>query len=89
MKEIVVDDRRRTSLAKVGRKSDSRYLVEEFDDGSLLLVPAVTISALELAVLRNQALRESLVGARGADPEEFQYVGSFAEYADDEQVAAT
>ncbi len=63
-KEIVVDERRRTSLAKVGRKDDTRYLVEEFEDGSLLLVPAFTISALELAVLRNPRLRESLERAQ-------------------------
>jgi len=87
VREIVVDERRRTSLAKVGRKSDSRYLVEEFADGSLLLVPAVTISTLELAVLRNEALRESLIRAKDAGPEEFEYLGSFAQYADDDEEA--
>ena len=84
LKEIVVDDRRRTSLAKVGRKGDSRYLVEEFPDGSLLLVPAVTVSALELAVLRDDALRELLVRSRDAKPEEFTSLGSFAQYADED-----
>jgi len=34
-REVVLDERRRTSLAKVGRKVDARYLVEEFPDGTL------------------------------------------------------
>lgn len=67
-KEVVLDERRRTSLARVGRKDHDKYLVEEFDDGSVLLVPAVTISRDELEMLRNPAvvaaLEESAYGDR-------------------------
>jgi hypothetical protein len=55
-RELLVDERRRTSLAKFGRKEHDRYLVEEYPDGSLLLTPAVTISVTELAVLQDPEL---------------------------------
>jgi hypothetical protein len=64
-KEVVLDERRRTSLAKVGRKQDQRYLAESFDDGTIVLTPAVTISAVELAVLADPKARKAL--RRAAD----------------------
>ncbi len=51
--EVVVDRRGRTSLAKVRSHDYDRYLVEELPDGTLVLTPAVTVSALEMAALRN------------------------------------
>jgi hypothetical protein len=52
-KELVLDARRRTSLAKVGRKTDYRYIVDEREDGTLVLTPAALISQHELNLLRN------------------------------------
>lgn len=51
--EIVLDKRRRTSLARIGRRSDERYLVEEKEDGTLIMTPAVLVSQHELDLLRN------------------------------------
>lgn len=81
LREITVDDRRRTSLAKVGRKSDRRYLVEEFDDGTLVLTPAVTLSAVEVAVLRDPSLRA--IVDRDRERPQLRSRGSFVQYADD------
>lgn len=52
-KELVLDARRRTSLARVGRKVDDRYLVDEKEDGTLVLTPATVVSQHELNLLRN------------------------------------
>ena len=82
--EIVLDDRRRTSFAKIGRKDHRRYLVKELDDGTLVLTPAFTISAPELAVLRDAALTAGLKASQDLGPEELRSRGSFAEYADED-----
>lgn len=66
--EIVLDERGRTSLARVRRRDFDRYTVEEYDDGTLVLTPAVTISALELAALRDDKVRQAISEAKGADP---------------------
>jgi hypothetical protein len=65
--ELVVDERGRASLAKVRRHHHDRYLVEEFPDGTLVLTPAVTISAVELAALRDPVVREAAAKARTGD----------------------
>lgn len=77
----MVDERRRTSLAKVGRPSDRRYLVEEFEDGTLVLTPAVTLAAAEVAALRDPEIRTALERTRGRRPK-LRSRGSFSEYAD-------
>jgi hypothetical protein len=46
-KFIDVDSRGRTNLAKVRSQAWDRYLVEELEDGVLMLTPAVTITAAE------------------------------------------
>jgi hypothetical protein len=66
-REVVLDSRRRTSFAKVGRRQDTRYLVEELEDGTLILTPAVTIPATELAALQDPRLRETLTVRTGPD----------------------
>jgi hypothetical protein len=81
-REIVLDARRRTSLAKIGRKEDSRYLVQEYADGTLVWIPAVTISAVELAALKNPELRDSFDRTRTLDPATLRRRGSFRQYAD-------
>jgi hypothetical protein len=47
-----LDFRRRTSMARIGHKQDTCYLVEEFRDGSMLLIPATTVPIAEVEELR-------------------------------------
>lgn len=42
---IELDARRRTSLGRVGQKAHTRYIVEEHEDGTLVLTPALVIPA--------------------------------------------
>jgi hypothetical protein len=65
--ELVVDERGRTSLARVRSHDFDRYMVEEFEDGTLVLTPAVTVSAVELAALRDPALIAAVVEAKTSD----------------------
>lgn len=68
MKLLDVDDRGRTSLAKVTTRRHSRYLVDEFPDGTLVLTPAVTVSLVELAALRDPAVVAAIRAAKGDQP---------------------
>jgi hypothetical protein len=70
--ELVVDERGRTSLARVRTHDYDRYIVEEFTDGTLVLTPAVTISAVELAALRNPAVRAAIAKAKTGDRSQFR-----------------
>lgn len=45
---IELDERRRTSLGRVGHKEHTRYLVEEQVDGTLIWRPAVVVPEHEL-----------------------------------------
>lgn len=67
MSELVVDDRGRTSLARVRSHNFERYLVEEFPDGTLVLTPAITVSAVELAALRDPTVRAAIAEAKTGD----------------------
>lgn len=80
--EITLDGRRRTSLAKVGRRSDTKYLAETLPDGTVILTPAVTIPAVELAALQDSELRARLEAARNIDPSMLRSRGSFADEAE-------
>jgi len=86
-REIVLDGRRRTSLARVGRDSDNRYLIDELPDGTVILTPAVTLSKVELAALSDPDVRASMdravARAAGGEAEELSSRGSFARFADD------
>lgn len=66
-KEVTLDSRGRTSLARVRTHNFARYTVEELPDGTLVLTPAVTISALELAALRDNTVREAIRKAKSGD----------------------
>lgn len=66
-KEIQLDERGRTSLARVRSHAFERYTVEEYPDGTLVLTPAVTISALELAALRDDTVRHAISEAKKRD----------------------
>lgn len=79
-RKLALDDRRRASLAKFGRREHSEYLVDEQPDGTLVLTPAVTISAEELAVMRNPGLMNTLT--RGLERRELRSRGDFTQYAD-------
>jgi hypothetical protein len=65
--EIVVDERGRTSLARVRHHAYDRYLAEEFPDGTLVLTPAVTVSALEMAALQDEKVRSAVAAAKTGD----------------------
>lgn len=65
--EVVVDERGRTSLARVRRHAYSRYTVQEHPDGTLVLTPAITISPVELAVLQDPAVMAAVKEAKTGD----------------------
>lgn len=67
MKELDVDSRGRTSLAKVRSRPYDRYLVQELDDGTLILTPAVTVSTVELAALSDPAVMASTAAVKAGD----------------------
>ena len=62
-----MDGRGRTSLARVRQHHYDRYTVEELPDGTLVLTPVVTISALELAALRDDRVRAAVKTAKTGD----------------------
>jgi hypothetical protein len=72
MPELVVDERGRTSLARVRSQHYNRYLVEEFPDGTLVLTPLVTISAVELAALRDPVVQAAIAAAKSGDQSELR-----------------
>ena len=72
MPELVVDERGRTSLARVRSQHYDRYLVEEFPDGTLVLTPLVTISAVELAALRDPVVQAAIAAAKSGDQSELR-----------------
>lgn len=63
-RELAVDERGRCNLSRVCTKPAARYLVEAFPDGTLVLTPAVTVSALELAALNDRTVRAAVKAAR-------------------------
>jgi hypothetical protein len=77
---ITLDARRRTSLARIGRKEHTQYIVEEHSDGSLSLVPAVTISSAELAALSDPEVRAAMEAARNPDRSKTRSRGSFSQF---------
>lgn len=64
---VDVDERGRTSLARVRHHDYDRYTVEELPDGTLVLTPAVTISAVELAALQNPKVQAAVAAAKSGD----------------------
>lgn len=74
---ISLDARRRTSMAKVGRRQDTQYLVTEHPDGTLVLTPAVTIPAAELRALADPDVRAALERGRRPEVVDARQRGSF------------
>ena len=58
---VELDSRRRLSLARVGRHS--RYLAREEPDGTLILEPAVVLTATEAALVGRPELVEQMADA--------------------------
>ena len=65
--EVTVDERGRVSLARVRTMSHVKYTVEELPDGTMVWTPAVTVSALELAALRDPVVRQAVNAAGSPD----------------------
>lgn len=63
---IEVDSRRRVSLGRLGRHDT--YLATEQPDGTIMLEPAITLTAAEHAFLQNTDLRQQIEDNR-AHPE--------------------
>lgn len=57
--ELEVDARGRVTLGKL-RGDAQRFAATKMDDGEILLVPVVSISARELALLKNPATSRRL-----------------------------
>ena len=53
---VEVDSRRRISLSKIGRPEYTRYFVHAQPDGTIVLTPAVVMTALEAKVLADSRL---------------------------------
>lgn len=57
---VELDSRRRITLGRLGNPEHERYLVTEEPDGTLILTPAVVMSAHEAALLRHPDLVEQI-----------------------------
>lgn len=58
---LSLDERRRATFGRIGRKEDTLYEVTEHPDGSLLLTPVVVMSVAEHALLTgSQEMRDAL-----------------------------
>ena len=65
---VEVDSRRRVALAKLGRKEDTRYLVEEQVDGTLILTPAAVMPQAFADLFANPELLAIVEKGEAADP---------------------
>lgn len=66
---VELDERRRTSLGKVGRKEHTRYLVEEQPDGTLIWRPAVVIPEHELRFMTAHPEEYARIREQQASPD--------------------
>jgi hypothetical protein len=66
---VELDERRRTSLGKVGRKDHTRYLVEEEADGTLIWRPAVVMAEHELRFMEAYPEEYARIRAEQANPD--------------------
>ena len=65
---VELDSRRRVALGKLGRAEHTRYLAEDQADGTIILTPAVVMTANEVALLRQPGV-VARVEAELAEPE--------------------
>ena len=66
---VELDERRRTSLGRVGRKEHTRYLVEEQGDGTLIWRPAVVVPEHELQFMAAYPDEYARIRERQASPD--------------------
>jgi len=66
---VELDERRRTSLGRVGRKEHTRYLVEEQSDGTLIWRPAVVVPEHELQFMTAYPDSYAQIRERQASPD--------------------
>ncbi len=66
---VELDERRRTSLGRVGHKEHTRYLVEEQADGTLIWRPAVVVSEHELRFMTARPDAYAQIRERQANPD--------------------
>jgi len=66
---VELDDRRRTSLGRVGRKEHTRYLVEEQADGTLIWRPAVIVPEHELRFMAAHPAEYARIREQQANPD--------------------
>ncbi len=66
---VEVDSRRRISLGRLGRAEHTRYLAQVEDDGTIVLTPAVVVSALEARVLSDPKLMAQIIAGLTDDSE--------------------
>lgn len=66
---VELDERRRTSLGKVGRKEHTRYLVDEQPDGTLIWRPAVVIPEHELRFMTAHPEEYARIRDQQANPD--------------------
>ncbi|MBU1225798.1 MAG: hypothetical protein KJ698_01120 [Actinobacteria bacterium] len=57
---VELDQRRRVSLGKIGHEGHRRYLASVESDGTIVLTPAVVMTALEASFLNDPELVESI-----------------------------
>lgn len=63
---VDLDARRRVNLARVGDPAHTRFRVTEYEDGSILLSPVVSLTVREFAALsRGSAEVDPHPGTRG------------------------
>jgi hypothetical protein len=53
---LELDDRRRASFGRIGRREHRRYIVTEQPDGTIVLTPAVVMTELEARMLASPDL---------------------------------
>jgi hypothetical protein len=84
--EAEVDGRGRVSLRQAGATPGRRYRVKRNVDGVLLLIPVVSIPEREMIVWNNPELAAEIRdGLAAAERGETVDLGSFSQYADDDQ----
>ena len=57
---LELDDRRRASLGKLGRREHTRYLVDEEPDGTLIFHPAVVMSEAQARLLERPEVVDAI-----------------------------
>lgn len=56
--EVQVDNRRRISLSAAGVAENSRFMVQQYPDGTIILTPMVSVPLRELELLSSPEFME-------------------------------